>query len=178
MLQQLKLAFTNYIHKKLQKHIEGRKPDFTVGDNYLRRWWIIPRNPWFNIYYHNFRVSDDDRAMHDHMYVNLSILLDGQYLEHSEKGSTWRKAGDMKMRLPKTLHRLEIEEGKQCWTLFITGPRVRVWGFQVGPIVRNWLGWKTKSGWMDFESFLAKYGEQTPTSSKMKKGVIIDPSTK
>ena len=46
-----------------------RHPDFIVGgkDNpYLLRWFVIPRNPVFNIYLHRFLRSDDDRALHDH----------------------------------------------------------------------------------------------------------------
>jgi hypothetical protein len=178
MLETIRAALAKQLHKTLQKHIENRTPDFTVGDDYLRRWWIIPRNAFFNIYYHNFKISDDDRAMHDHMYMNISLLLDGKYIEHSEKGTFTRKAGDFKIRFPKTLHRLEIEAGTQCWSLFITGPRVRAWGFQIGPIVRNWFGWKTASGWMHQKEYLAKYGVQTPNSSKIKKDIIIEPATK
>jgi len=61
-----------------------RPPDFVIGPSempYLRRWWIIPRNRFFNIYLHQFLHSDDDRALHDHMYINLSILLRGRYIE-------------------------------------------------------------------------------------------------
>lgn len=66
----------------------NRPPDFIVGPRskvYLQRWFILPRNPVFNIYYHKFLHSDDDRALHDHMYFNLSILLKGRYIEHSIK---------------------------------------------------------------------------------------------
>jgi hypothetical protein len=160
MFQQLRVKLANKLQRILQKHIENRPPDFTVGKDYLRRWWIIPRNPWFNIYYHQFRISDDDRAMHDHMYFNLSFLLEGDYIEHTVKGKFPRSTGDLKVRVPTTLHRIEIPKGKVCWTLFVTGPRLRDWGFQVGPIVKNWLGIKTKSGWMDHETYIAKYGEQ------------------
>ena len=34
-----------------------RKPDFVIGghdDPYMLRWWIIPRNRFFNIYLHKF----------------------------------------------------------------------------------------------------------------------------
>jgi len=34
-----------------------RKPDFVIGRAgapYLERWWVIPRNRWFNIYLHHF----------------------------------------------------------------------------------------------------------------------------
>ena len=42
-----------------------RAPDFVIGpiDNpYMLRWWLLPRNEVFNVYYHVIRHSDDDRA--------------------------------------------------------------------------------------------------------------------
>jgi hypothetical protein len=148
------------LHNYLQKKIAKRNPDFKVGQRYLSRWWIIPRNPFFNIYYHNFKASDDDRALHCHMYINCSFLLNGRYIEHQENGNYDRSEGALIMRLPKTLHRIQLRPNETCWTLFITGPRVRAWGFQVGPVVRNIFGWKTKSGWMHHEEFVEKYGNK------------------
>lgn len=126
--------------------IKRRDPDFVVGgqaDPYLLRWYVIPRNRWFNIYLHEFRRSDDDRALHDHMYVNLSILIEGEYREHTIKqGGVNRSelfvAGDWRFRLPWTAHRIELL-GKRTTTLFITGPRVRQWGFHCP---RGWVHWK------------------------------------
>lgn len=42
-----------------------------------------------------------------------------------------RKAGSIVFRKATAAHRLEIERGvAECaWTLFITGPRIRTWGF-------------------------------------------------
>lgn len=116
--------------------IDGRRTDVVIGGAdrpYLLRWWLLPRNPVFNIYLHRFIRSDDDRALHDHMYVNLSILLDGAYTEHTIKagGVNVRKlyrAGDVKFRWPWQAHRIELTDGF-CWTLFITGPRIRNWYF-------------------------------------------------
>src|ERR1700761_448041 len=84
----------------------SRRADVLIGkpgDTYMRRWWVIPRNRFFNIYLHNFLRSDDDRALHDHPWVNMSILLWGRYIEHtiSAGGVNHRveyKAGDMKLR--------------------------------------------------------------------------------
>lgn len=125
-----------------------RKPDFIVGpetDPYLLRWFIIPRNPLFNIYLHCFLRSDDDRALHDHPWSNLSVLLKGRYVEHTIKAGginirTERKAGDLKLRLFGSFaHRLELIDGEPCWTLFITGPRYRQWGFHCA---KGWTHWK------------------------------------
>lgn len=64
----------------------GRYPDMVIGeaiDPYLLRWWIIPRNRFFNIYLHKFMRSDDDRALHDHPWAwNLSLIIKGSYIEH------------------------------------------------------------------------------------------------
>ena len=71
--------------KILQLPPEGRDPDFVIGPKdapYLQRWWLIPRNRWFNVYLHHILHSDDDRALHDHMYFNVSVLLRGRYVEH------------------------------------------------------------------------------------------------
>jgi len=128
-----------------------RAPDVVIGGEekpYLRRWFVIPRNPIFNIYLHHFLRSDDDRALHDHPWLNCSLLLDGRYLEHTIKAGgvnvrTLRKAGDIVLRGAKAAHRvelmdpdhesvIEIERRPQpCWTLFITGLRVREWAFTV-----------------------------------------------
>lgn len=180
----IRKTFAKFLHKKLQKRIQFRQPDFTVGfpetGIYLKRWWLIPRNPFFNVYYHNFKRSDVDLALHNHSYINMSFLLDGEYFEHTEKNVFNREVGDIKIRLPQTLHRIELKSKcppmqlfnlmaapgslnpipMECWSLFITGPRVREWGFQDGPVTRNWLGFKTKENWLDHRTFIAKYQDK------------------
>lgn len=53
--------------------------------DYLKRWHMIPRNPWFNIYLHYFVHGDDDRALHDHPWASASLLLEGRYREHTSE---------------------------------------------------------------------------------------------
>lgn len=131
----------------------GRWPDFIVGDTenpYLLRWFIIPRNRFFNIYLHKFCRSDDDRALHDHPWLfNCSILIDGAYYEHFLNGKKkFRRAGTLsglKFRFGKAPHRVQLLENSfttlenPCWTIFITGPRVREWGFYCP---KGWRHWK------------------------------------
>jgi hypothetical protein len=118
-----------------------RAPDFVIGDPadpYLRRWWLIPRNSRFNVYLHEFRHSDDDRAMHDHPWWNISILLKGRYLERMPGRNLIRRRGSVIFRRAEQLHRIEIRPDETCWTLFITGPRVREWGFACPSGWRHW----------------------------------------
>jgi len=128
-----------------------RKPDFVIGppdDPYLLRWWIIPHNRFFNIYLHKILRDDDDRALHDHPWCNVSLILRGGYKEHQPGGKyKLRRAGRPVFRKATAAHRLELHRdrwhwvgiGKSrklvlqrivpCWSLFITGPKVREWGF-------------------------------------------------
>lgn len=119
-----------------------REPDVVVGDlknPYLLRWHVIPRNKFFNIYLHKFLRSDDDRALHDHMYDNISILLKGEYIEITRThGLTQYKAGDIIFRRAKKPHRILLDEGKPVWTLFFCGPRYREWGFHCPQGWRHW----------------------------------------
>jgi len=129
-----------------EKLAKSRVPDFIIGgrDNpYMLRWWVIPRNRFFNIYLHKFLRSDDDRALHDHPWMNCSYLLDGTYTEHTIAAggvnmSRIAHVGSLTFRRAKMAHRVELHAGP-CWSLFITGPVIREWGFHCP---RGWRHWK------------------------------------
>ena len=143
------------------------------GKPYLKRWYLLPRNKFFNLYLHKFLASDDDRALHDHPWWNISIILKGGYIEHLpyHPFGIMRNVGDIVFRRAEQAHRIElhhegeplkvlltsggvepfdvgreyhsltaqlmeaVEKAKKsgpvipAWSLFITGPRIREWGF-------------------------------------------------
>lgn len=108
-----------------------RPADFVIGEEdrpYMFRWWIIPRNRFFNIYLHKVCRNDDDRALHDHPWPSLSFVLTGQVREITRDGARILRRGRIVPRSATFRHRLELIDG-HCWTLFFTGPRVRDWGF-------------------------------------------------
>lgn len=125
-----------------------RPPDFIIGgaaDPHLKGWWVIPRNRFFNIHLHQFLRSDDDRALHDHPWVNVSVLLRGSYLEHLRDGQVllrkpWRPWAPWRLiaRLPTSAHRVALIDNRPVWTLFLTGPNVRAWGFLCPQGWRHW----------------------------------------
>lgn len=117
----------------------SRPADFIIGDDYLRRWWVLPRNPYCNVYLHDIRKSDDDRALHDHPWSNTSTLIFGSYIEHTPDGTFVRKAGDVVERPAGAMHRLEVIPGERAISLFCTGPKVREWGFECE---QGWVHWK------------------------------------
>ena len=90
-----------------------RPPDVVIGGwqrPYLLRWWLVPRNRFFNVYLHQFCRSDDDRALHDHPWPSVSIALSGTMQERYRAGQTERlrsvHAGDVIMRGARFAHRL------------------------------------------------------------------------
>jgi hypothetical protein len=134
--------------ERLIARMTRRDPDIVIGgddDPYMYRWWVIPRNRFFNVYLHQFLRSDDDRALHDHPWANCSILLRGEYIEHTiEQGGierrAFRRAGDWRLRWTgRIAHRIALCSGP-CWTIFITGPRYRQWGFHCQE--QGWVHWK------------------------------------
>lgn len=108
---------------------------------YLKRWHLIPRNRWFNVYLHRFEGSDTDRALHDHPWWSLSVLLRGELTEVLPVGSRKILPFWPYLRAPEATHRMLLDSDS-AWTLFITGPKQRAWGFY------------TPEGWVHNEDFL------------------------
>lgn len=132
-----------------------REPDELIppdgGDVYMRRWYIARKSrlPFVsklleNVYLHNVLRSDDDRALHDHPWWNVSVVLWGGYYEWmpvNPQGYVdgydrrvhrkWRGIGSIVFRKANAAHRLELPRyaQKPTWTLFITGKKSREWGF-------------------------------------------------
>jgi len=154
---------TTALFRALTATVALKRPrDVAIGGDenpYMLRWWVIPRNKWFNVYLHHFLRPDDDRALHDHPWWNLSLLLKGHYWEilpcNPDKPlgpsySTMRTAGAMVFRRPEAAHRIDLDVDyaaavsagrdvyRSCWTLFITGPRIRDWGFWCPQGWRPW----------------------------------------
>lgn len=132
-----------------------RAPDFVIGPAdtpYMHRWYLIPRNPVCNVYLHRFVRDDEDRALHDHPWPSVSFVLKGGYYELT-KGPDgtlerrWYGPGSVIFRGPRYSHRVELARGWHpdgkpiipCTTLFLTGPRVREWGFHCPG---GWIPWQ------------------------------------
>lgn len=166
------------VRKLLRAHLavtESRAPDVRIPTDpgamaYMLRWWKIRRNAFFNIYFHIVQRSDEDRALHDHPWMNFSIVLDGGYYEHlilpgGVHQKTWYGPGSVRFRRSGNFaHRLELRRfadggmigGESTRTelpvrtIFITGPVLRRWGFHHP---KQWVDA------YDWDSFLASEGE-------------------
>jgi hypothetical protein len=127
-----------------QEIIRQREPDEVIGrrgkqsrdvDPYMGRWHLLRKNQLSgieNIYLHRF-VRSDPEDLHDHPWANASILLSGTYTELGGR-PVWgiseavRNPGDVVIRGADVRHAIRsVEPG--TISLFITGPKVREWGF-------------------------------------------------
>ena len=142
------------------KRLCALKPHFVIGDDQLFRWYLIPKNNWFNIYLHKTVKSDDGRALHDHPWSSVSFLLAGWMHETyfldpilpgkpvdlimaGQRQIPWMKPV---YRRSTEAHRLVIKQGQgPAWTLFITGPKKRKWGF--------WCLNGLRAKWVEFERY-------------------------
>ena len=114
----------------------------------LYRHYLIDTK-YLGIYLHHLMASDEDRALHDHPWSFVTILLTSGYWEwipwDLDRGLVapvdrrlWRPRFSILRRPARYKHRLEL--AKPCWTLVFRGPRQREWGFWTA---RGWLDWKT-----------------------------------
>ncbi len=110
----------------------------SVRDRYMDRLPLIPKNPFFNPYLHWWLGSDSlDRGLHDHPWWTISIHLWGPRLAEyclDRAAGGWliiryRMLPRIVIRSPKHAHAVVKSGPKPALTLFLTGPRVRRWGF-------------------------------------------------
>ncbi len=121
------------------------------GEPYLERYFVA-RAFGCEMYLHRFVGSDPDRGYHNHPWRwAASVVLSGGYWEllfragHRMSDNSpwcfqvlngaarWRKPFRMVRFDHNHLHRVVLEPKSECWTLFVTGPRISeatgAWGF-------------------------------------------------
>jgi hypothetical protein len=84
----------------------------------------------------------------------MSVLLRGSYVEVTPRGRFLRRPFRPVLRGAMAAHRVELIAGKPVWSLFITGPKQRTWGFHC------------PNGWRPWQEFMA----MTPGGNKLGKG--------
>jgi hypothetical protein len=115
------------------------------------RWTLVRFFGW-QMALHKICRSDDDRALHDHVGDNLSIVLRGQYTEMPDRqvyGS-----GNVVFRKAEKPHRLVLNPGEHVWTLWLRWPHRREWGFYCP---KGWVHWtKFTSGGREGSSTIGR----------------------
>lgn len=93
---------------------------------YMRRW--VLNLGLFSIRLHHWLRGDDPRHMHDHPWWWFSLVLKGILIDVTESGEEMLPPGSL--RYHPALHKHTVKTNG-CWTLLLTGPERRIWGFWV-----------------------------------------------
>lgn len=95
---------------------------------YLKRWYVFRTNP-FAIFIHRFFRSDEDRALHDHPWSFITFIIWRGYNEYQADGVHRRWPLTVHYRPATHRHRVELIDGKPCWTIVFRFREHRMWGF-------------------------------------------------
>lgn len=116
-------------------HLPARYIDHPNGP-YLER-YLVATVMGLRIYLHRFVASDPD-GLHSHPFRHsFSLILAGRYREYRWSGS--RTLRWFNYLGPDALHRIELMDGADVWTLFVHSPRRQSWGrFHPLPGCRSW----------------------------------------
>jgi hypothetical protein len=96
---------------------------------YLVR-WALCHDRVGSVRVHHWLHGDDPRAHHDHAWWFLTVVLRGSYIDRTAHGDEVLRAGAVRVRGPLHRHTVVVP-AVGCWTLLLTGPVVRRWGFWV-----------------------------------------------
>jgi hypothetical protein len=75
-------------------------------------------------------ASDDQRNFHDHPWSFYTLVLKGGYTDVNPEGEERMTAGKLVFREAEHKHTVMVDKGG-CWSLLLTGPEKRRWGFWV-----------------------------------------------
>jgi hypothetical protein len=96
---------------------------------YVRRWYL--ETPFFTVRLHHWLHSDDTRHFHDHPWWFITMVLKGSYVDLSPEKNELMIPGRIRFRPANHRHSVKVGSGG-AWTILLTGPKVRRWGFWVG----------------------------------------------
>lgn len=101
---------------------------------YARRWVI--EGKLGSVRVHHFYKSDDERAFHDHPWWFLTFVFKGGYTDVNPDEEDHVRAPAIRFRRAEHRHTVRTDPGG-AWTLVVSGPKKRVWGFWVPDILFN-----------------------------------------
>jgi len=97
-----------------------------VGEEFTRYRLLV--TPWFRVFVHRLWCPVWHPQGHDHPWSFVAIVLWGGYLERTQAERKWRGPGSVLFRPAEFVHNV-ITGQKVNWSIVITGPKRRQWGF-------------------------------------------------
>jgi len=107
--------------------------------------YVLFRCAAFGIYVHHFLRSDYDRALHDHPWPYVALILKGGYWEEHDqtldgaKTRVWYGPRRVLVRQAEWRHRVILPDGQTSWSVVLVGRRQRRWGFW---LPTGWCWWR------------------------------------
>jgi hypothetical protein len=97
-----------------------------IGEQFTRYRLLV--TPWFRVFLHRLWCPMWHPQGHDHPWSFVAIVLKGGYLERTQKECRWRGQGSVLYRPAEFVH--NVVTGRDVnWSIVITGPKRRQWGF-------------------------------------------------
>jgi hypothetical protein len=96
---------------------------------------IIWRDVPVSAHLHQIHQSDTEQELHSHPWKwAYSLILSGGYIEerrHADGTVRVRRVrpGQIVRLLADDYHRLDLIGGRECWSLFVAGPKTKTWHF-------------------------------------------------
>lgn len=135
----------------------GEAPPDQPGMPPLMIRYTLFRCAALGVYLHHFTRSDHDRALHDHPWPFVAIILLGGYTEmhdqtlDGERTIERHQPGAVLVRPAEWRHRVILDQGTTSWSLVFVGRRQRKWGFHV-PQPQGGTAW---CWWRHYDPFKA-----------------------
>ena len=144
------------------------------GDVFFVRYYLLGVEPdeayvdagkvkarWLpNIWLHHIPQTDhgpDGGNYHTHPWSNLTVVLSGGYMEHTESGAVWRGAGSIVRRDVTEPHYIG-KTAPKTYSLFFHWFRRSDWGFQP-KVCKNLCGECEPKGRCDIQDIHLKHNE-------------------
>lgn len=119
----------------------------------LKRFFLL-KTPWFRICLHNIVAPDNGSDYpHDHPWSFVRLILSGGYTEqiynrdYKLLETKKRKIFRVDKKDFNFVHKI-VNVKPNTWTLFITGPKRKEWGFI------------TEGGWIFWREYFDYWGEE------------------
>jgi len=115
------------IEKLLRRSLPFKEIGWTpIGEVFTR--YQILKTRWGNIYLHQLTAPQWHEKCHDHPWWFVSLILWPGYLEQNDEGFFYREPGTIWYRPAHYRHNVVTPHGTS-WSLIVTGPKSRDWGF-------------------------------------------------
>ena len=98
-----------------------------IGEDFIR--FTLLKTPWFRVYLHRLVAPQWHPKCHDHPWDFISFVIWPGYVEEHDNVMEWRGPGSVLKRPAEWQHNVITLEDAVSWSIIVTGPKRRAWGF-------------------------------------------------